>query len=77
MTSQTAKPKTKSLQGIEDCRVVEIGVGNLAECAQWGPVTCSYAMPFGYCLVCMHPRVDEIIENTKKVLVAAKIQVVS
>jgi hypothetical protein len=23
-------------------------------------------LPFGYCFLCMHPRLDEIIEHTKK-----------
>jgi hypothetical protein len=65
MTKQTTKGKTKSLRGIENCRVVDIGIGNFAECLKAGPATCSHALPFGYCFLCMHPHVDEIIENTK------------
>lgn len=64
MAHQTAK--SKSMRGIENCRVVEIGVDKYAECLKQGPSTCSYAMPFGYCFLCKHPRLDEIIENTKK-----------
>jgi len=66
MTKHTTKAKTKPSRGIENCRVVEIGVGNFAECVQQGPSTCSHALPFGYCFLCMNPRLDEIIENTKK-----------
>jgi len=66
MTKQAVKGKTKSLRGIENCRVAEIGVEKFAECLKQGPCTCSYALPFGYCFLCKHPRLDEIIENTKK-----------
>ena len=65
MTKESVKTKAKSMRGIENCRVVGIGIGNFAECMQAGPATCSHALPFGYCFLCMHPRVDEIIENTK------------
>ena len=61
-----AAVRTRSLRDIENCRVVEIGVGGFAECTKLGPVECSHALPFGYCFLCMHPRVDEIIENSKK-----------
>lgn len=64
MTQQNAKP-TKSSR-IEKCRVVEIGVEHMGECLQQGPQPCSHAMPFGYCFLCTHPQVDEIIENTKR-----------
>ena len=72
MTKQTTKAQTSAavqrtnrVRGIENCRVVDIGVGNFGECLKAGPATCSHALPFGYCFLCMHPRVDEIIENTK------------
>ena len=61
-----AAVRTRSLRDIENCRVVEIGVGGFAECTKWGPVDCSHALPFGYCFLCLHPHVDEIIENSKK-----------
>jgi hypothetical protein len=67
MTKQSAKAKSKSLRGIENCRVVEIGVEKFAECLKQGPSTCAYALPFGYCFLCTNPRLDEIIANTKKV----------
>lgn len=66
MTKQTVKAKTKSLHGLENCRVVEIGIDGFAECVQQGPAPCDHALPFGYCFLCMHPRLEDIIENTKK-----------
>jgi len=66
MTKQTVKAKTKSLRGIQNCRAIEIGVEKVAECLQQGPSTCPHALPFGYCFLCQHPRLDEIVENTKK-----------
>jgi hypothetical protein len=66
MMKQSAKSKAKSLRGIENCRVVDIGIGSFAECLKAGPSTCSHALPFGYCFLCMHPQVADIIENTKK-----------
>lgn len=67
MTKHTLLSKTKSMRGIENCRVVEIGVEKFAECLQQGPSTCSHSLPFGYCFLCRHPRLDEIIENTKRI----------
>ena len=81
MTKQTTKvqtsaavQRTKSLGGIENCRVVDIGVGNFGECLKAGPATCSHALPFGYCFLCMHPRVNEIIENTKNQMSKASLK---
>jgi hypothetical protein len=65
--------RTKSLRGIENCRVVEIGIAGFAECVQQGPAPCSHALPFGYCFLCMHPHVNDIIENTKKAQQAIKV----
>ena len=66
MTKTNTKSNAKTLQGLENCRVVEIGVEGFAECVQQGPASCSHALPFGYCFLCMHPRLSEIIENTKQ-----------
>jgi hypothetical protein len=66
MAKQTATTKEKFLREIENCRVVDIGIEKFGECLKQGPATCSYAMPFGYCFLCGHPRVSEIIDNTKK-----------
>jgi hypothetical protein len=67
MTKQNSKPTTKATP---KCKVVEIGVDHFAECPQLGPQTCSHAMPFGYCFLCTHPQVDEMIENAKKAQLA-------
>jgi hypothetical protein len=64
MTKQS--PKSTKSSRIEKCRVVEIGVDHMGECLEQGPQPCSHALPFGYCFLCTHPRVDEIIENTRK-----------
>ena len=66
MAKQNIQAQTKSMRGMKDCRVVEVGVEKFAECLQQGPNTCSYALPFGYCFRCQHPQLDQIIENTKK-----------
>jgi hypothetical protein len=65
MTKQSLKAKPKSSRGIENCRVVEIGVEKFAECLKQGPNPCSFALPFGYCFLCTNPRLDEIIARTK------------
>jgi hypothetical protein len=72
MTKNSMKSKSKSVREIENCRVVEVGVAGFAECVQQGPASCSHALPFGYCFLCMHPRLDEIIENTKRAQQAVK-----
>ena len=64
MDKQTVK--TESLRGIQNCRVLDIGLEKFAECLKQGPATCAYAVPFGYCFLCRHPHLDQIIKNTKK-----------
>ena len=66
MSKQTEKSKTKSIHGIENCQAVDVGIGDFAECLKAGPATCTHALPFGYGFLCMHPRVADIVENTKK-----------
>lgn len=61
MMSSKAKPRVNA-----NCRCLEIGVDKFAECQKQGPASCSYALPFGYCFLCTHPNLDEILENTKK-----------
>lgn len=73
MTRRTVKAKPKSLRGLENCRVVEIGIDGFAECVQQGPAPCDHALPFGYCFLCMHPRLNDIIENTKQAQAAVKV----
>ena len=67
MTKTTGNQKTGTMPDIVDCRAIDIGIAQLGECLRTGPNPCSFAMPFGYCFLCKHPRLDEIIENTKKV----------
>lgn len=73
MAKQAVKRKSTSKRGIEHCRVIELGNGDFAECVQQGPAPCSHALPFGYCFLCMHPRVNDIIENTRKAQQAVKV----
>ena len=73
MPKRTINKKSKSLGGLQNCRVVEIGIAGFAECVQQGPAPCSHALPFGYCFLCNHPRLDDIIENTKKAQEAVKV----
>ena len=73
MTETINKVKATDANPINECQVIEIGIGDFAECAQWGPITCEHAMPFGNSILCMHPRVKEMIENTKNSLSAQKI----
>ncbi len=72
MAKASLKAKSKSPRGIENCRAVEVGVEKFAECLRQGPSTCAYALPFGYCFLCRHPRLDEILVNTKKARLAVQ-----
>ena len=66
MTTKKTTISPSSMRGTEKCRVLDLGIGNFAECLKPGPSTCSYAVPFGYCFLCKHPQVNRMIENTKK-----------
>ena len=59
-TQETSDPK------IEDCRAHAVGASGFAECQCDGPNACAYALPFGYAFLCQHPRLNEILEKTKK-----------
>ena len=72
MPNRTADKKSKPLGRLENCRVVEIGIAGFAECVQQGPASCSHALPFGYCFLCNHPRLDDILNNTKRAQEAVK-----
>lgn len=71
--SERTKDKTIFMGELENCRVIEIGIANFAECVQQGTVSCSHALSLGYRFLCMHPRVNDIIENTKRAQQAVKI----
>ena len=64
MVSNITTTKKETHGNIANCRVVEIG-NNIAECLKTGPNQCSFALPFGYCFLCEHPRLNEIIEKSK------------
>jgi hypothetical protein len=51
-------------QDIEDCRAAGMQVAGYAECLRGGPNLCKYAVPFGYCFLCHHPQVGEIVKQT-------------
>lgn len=53
-------------ENIEDCRAANLGEGSFGECLRGGPNQCKYALPFGYCFLCQHPRLEEIIRHTGK-----------
>ena len=59
--------KIETSQNIKNCRAVSLEDNNFAECLLEGPNSCSYALPFGYCFLCQHPKLSEIVENTKRV----------
>jgi len=71
MTKTKVTLKNKAGSGIENCRVADIGIEKMAECLKPGPCTCSYAVPFGYCFLCNHPRLSEILANSKRLQPAA------
>ena len=73
MTKENVKAKSSPLGILENCRVVEIGIDGYAECIPQGLVPCSRALLFDNHFLCTHPRLDEMIENTKKAQQAIKI----
>jgi len=67
----TTKKKLPECE-LKDCRVSSVGVDNFAECLMEGPNECPHALAFGYCFLCQHPRVNEMLEHSKQAeLVAA------
>ncbi len=66
MTEKKANPKSRPLPDIKDCCVADIGIDGFAECQMSGPNLCPYALPFGYCFLCQHPRLDEILAKSKE-----------
>jgi hypothetical protein len=60
------------MRNITYTEVVEVGIANFTESVQQGRANCSHALAFEYCFLCMHPRVNDIIENTKRTEQAVK-----
>ncbi len=65
MTKIKTNKETRPLPDMENCRVADIGISGFAECQMSGPNLCQYALPFGYCFLCKHPRLDEILAKSK------------
>ncbi len=55
-----------AIADVSECRANSIGIAGFAECLCTGPNACAHALPFGYAFLCRHPRIAEIVENTKK-----------
>jgi hypothetical protein len=66
MVTKNSKSSEAITEEITDCRATDVGVAGFAECQCSGPVSCAYALPFGYAFLCRHPRMSEIIAKTKK-----------
>ncbi len=64
MNKTTSGSKTGACLASKDCQVVDIGIDGFAECLMSGPNTCKYALPFGYCFLCGHPRVSEALGDS-------------
>jgi hypothetical protein len=65
MNKHLVNSEAKTFQDIHSCRAISLEETTFAECLLEGPNSCSYALPFGYCFLCQHPRLSEIVENTK------------
>ncbi len=71
MAEAEARAEGRQVRKIEDCRALDVGIESFAECLKSGPNFCNFALPFGYAFLCRHPRVHEIVKNTKKQAQAA------
>jgi hypothetical protein len=70
-TTNTAN-LTDRPQNIRECRAAATGAQGFGECLCEGPNSCEFALPFGYAFLCQHPRVQEIVENTRKAMHATE-----
>lgn len=66
MTNNAEATNSKIQMEIDDCRAGLCMAEGYAECLREGPNTCDYALPFGYCFLCHHPRLEEILEHTNE-----------
>jgi hypothetical protein len=64
MAKVVEDPRFGTPSDIAFCRAADIGIRHMAECLRQGPNFCSFALPFGYCFLCQHPRIDEIVAQT-------------
>ncbi len=63
--NQPINQPARVLPNMRVCRAADL-TGSFAECLVGNPVTCQYAMPFGYSYLCGHPERGTIIDNTKR-----------
>lgn len=63
---QSGESAENWLDDISDCQADNVGIEGFAECRRNGPNACPYALPFGYAFLCQHPRIDEIMQTTRK-----------
>jgi hypothetical protein len=66
MDSNDDSTEKASVPALVSCRADSVGISGFAECRCAGPNMCVYALPFGYAFLCRHPRLNEILENTRK-----------
>lgn len=66
MNSRDDSAEEATVPPLVSCRADSVGISGFAECRCAGPNPCVYALPFGYAFLCQHPRLNEILENTRK-----------
>ncbi len=67
MTRQSAKTQQLPECDLKDCRVSSVGIDDqFAECLMEGPNSCEHSLAFGYCFLCKHPRVNEMLARSKQ-----------
>lgn len=59
--------KNPTLPNLQDCRAVAL-TALYAECLSKRPITCRYAIPFGFACLCGHPDRSAIVANTSEFL---------
>ena len=65
MKAQKPSSKSEALNDIKNCCASDVGLSGFTECQMSGPNSCPYALAFGYSFLCQHPRVSEILEQSK------------
>ena len=74
IVTKDAERSVADVPAISECKAVAVGLENFAECLCVGPNACEYALPFGYAFLCQHPRLQEILENTKRLGPAGRVR---
>ncbi len=55
-----SKPGVSSAPAERDCKTLDLGIADYAECLRAGPNDCRYALPFGYAFLCRHSRLSTL-----------------